>query len=207
MQKNKALIISAQITEYVFHPLLMTSIAVVVLFNSGHYLSVVNSDLRNVIYSIFFILTFALPALFIPILYYFRIITNLKSNTKKEKLIPMGAVLIIYALAYYFMQKVNMPPILLNIIISSIVVVALCTVVTLFWSISIHLAALGGVFGFVMFIGINSKLDLLFIGLLIIVVSGLVASSQLFLQKHNPMQVYGGFLIGFICVYLSMMFF
>ncbi|MDD2385649.1 MAG: hypothetical protein PHP52_02580 [Bacteroidales bacterium] len=207
MIKNKALTITARITGYLFHPLLMTSIAVVVLFNSGHYLSVVNADLRNVIYSIFFILTFCLPALFIPVLYYFKIISNLETTIKKEKLIPMLTVLIIYALAYYFMQKVNMPPILLKIIISSIVIVVACIVITLFWNINIHLSALGGLLGFVMFVGVNSNLNLLFIGLVIIVVSGLVASSQLFLQKHNPLQVYLGFLLGFVCTYLSMMIF
>ncbi|MDD4149844.1 MAG: hypothetical protein PHE33_07430 [Bacteroidales bacterium] len=207
MQKTKALNTIARITGYVFHPLLMTSIAVIVLFNSGHYLSVVNADLRNVIYSIFFILTFALPALFIPVLYYFRIISNLETEVGKEKIIPMLTVAIIYALAFYFMQRVNMPPILLGIILSSIVVVVVSTFIKLFWNISIHLSALGGLLGFVIFIGINNNLNLLLVGLLIIISGGVVASSQLLLQKHNSMQVYGGFLFGFICVYLSMIIF
>lgn len=204
MQKSGALETIARITGYVFHPLLMASIAVIVLFNSGHYLSVVNANIRDVIYSIFIILTFVLPALFIPVLYYFKVISSIETQIKKEKLIPLMSVIIIYALAYYFMQKVSMPAILLKVIAASISSMIVYFIILFFWNISIHLSALGGLLGFVIYLGINSNLNVLLTGFLVIIVSGIVASAQLFLQRHNPAQVYVGFITGLIVVYLSM---
>jgi len=205
MQKSKLYRSFAQIISYAFHPLLMTSIAVIILFNSGHYLSVVNAGIRDTIYSIFFILTFVLPALFIPVLFYFRIITKLEIDIRKERLLPLLSTTIIYALAFYFMKKVSMPPILTRLVFSSIVVLVLSTAITSFWKVSLHLTSLGGLLGFVIYLGINSNLNVLLVGFIIILISGLVGASRLYLQRHNPWQVYAGFLIGFFIVYLTMM--
>ncbi len=205
MQKSKLYRSFAQIISYAFHPLLMTSLAVIILFNSGHYLSVVNAGIRDTIYSIFFILTFVLPALFIPVLFYFRIITKLEIDIRKERLLPLLSTTIIYALAFYFMKKVSMPPILTRLVFSSIVVLVLSTAITSFWKVSLHLTSLGGLLGFVIYLGINSNLNVLLVGFIIILISGLVGASRLYLQRHNPCQVYAGFLIGFFIVYLTMM--
>lgn len=207
MHKSGTLHTIARITGYVFHPLLMASLAVIVLFNSGHYLSVVNANIRDVIYSIFIILTFVLPALFIPVLYYFRVISSVETQIKKEKLIPILSVIIIYVLAYYFMQKVSMPQILLKVIAAAITSMLIYFIILFFWNISIHLSALGGLLGFILFLGIHNNLNVLLTGFLVIIASGIVASSQLFLQKHTPAQVYIGFITGLLVVYLSMWIF
>ncbi len=207
MQKSKIFRKLAHAFSYTFHPLLMTSVAVFVLFNSGHYLSVVNAGIRDTIFSIFFILTFLLPALFIPVLYYFRLISKLEIDLRKERLLPLISTTVIYSLAYYFMQRISMPPILLKIIFSSIVVLLVCTVATFFWKISLHSAGLGGLFGFVIYIGINNNLNVLLVGFIIILVSGFVGSSRLYLTRHNQWQIYGGYLAGVIAVYLTMIFY
>ena len=207
MQRSKIFRIVAQTVSYAFHPLLMASIAVFVLFNSGHYLSVVNAGIRDTIYSIFFILTFLLPALFIPVLYYFGLISKLEIDLRKDRLLPLISTTIIYALAFYFMQRISMPPILLKVIFSAIVVLVACTVITIFWKISLHSIGLGGLLGFVIYIGINSNLNVLLVGFIIIIVSGLVGSARLYLERHKPWQVYGGFLIGLVAVYITMIFY
>lgn len=207
MQNHKNYRLLAQIISYAFHPLLMSCIAVIILFNSGHYLSIVNAESRNTIYSIFFILTFVLPALFIPVLYYFQIISNLEIDNRKERLLSLFSTTIIYALAFYFMNRVGMPSILIKVILSSIVVLIVCTAFTVFWKISIHSTALGGLLGFVVYLGVNSNLNVLLDGFIIIFVAGLVGSSRLYLERHKPWQVYVGFLIGIPAVYLTMMFY
>lgn len=204
MQKSSFYRKLAQIISYTFHPLLMSSIAVLILYNSGHYLSVTNAAIRDTIYSIFIILTFILPAMFIPVLYYFRIISKLEIDLRKERLLPLISISIIYSLGYYFMQRVNMPPVLLSLIQSSIAVLIVSTVITVFWKISLHTTALGGLLAFVIFIGIENNLNVTLIGFIIILISGLVASSRLYLERHNSSQVYLGFLTGLIVVFLSM---
>jgi hypothetical protein len=88
MQKEIVYQRLAKAISYVFHPLLMSSFAVLVIFNSGHYLSVTNPGIRTTIYSIYFILTFILPALFIPVLYFFGLISSWEIDKRRERLYP-----------------------------------------------------------------------------------------------------------------------
>ncbi|MDD3739955.1 MAG: phosphatase PAP2 family protein [Bacteroidales bacterium] len=206
MQKDLIFNYLARAISYAFHPLLMASFAVLIVFNSGHYLSVVNAELRNTIYSIYIILTFVLPALFIPVFYYLGIISKLEIDNKKERLLPLMTVAIMYALSWYFMSRVQMPPILLNIILSSLISVLITSAITIFWKISLHCAGMGGLLGFVFYLANQKDLSMLLIGFIVILASGVVASSRLYLKRHSQAQVYVGYALGFFVVYFSMLF-
>lgn len=205
MQKDRIFDYLARAVSYLFHPLLMASFAVFIVFNSGHYLSVINAGLRNTIYSIYLILTFVLPALFIPVFYYLGIISKIEIDNKRERLLPQMTVAIMYSLSWYFMSRVSMPPILLNIILSSLILVLITSAITYFWKISLHCAGMGGLLGFVFYLANHKDLSMLFIGFIIIIASGMVASARLYLNRHSQAQVYVGFAIGFFVVYFSML--
>jgi len=205
MQKERIYNFLAKSVSYLFHPLLMASFAVLIVFNSGHYLSVINAELRNTIYSIYFILTFILPALFIPVFYFLRIISKLEIDNNKERLLPLMTVAIMYALSWYFMSRVSMPPILLNIILSSLISVLISSIITVFWKISLHCIEMGGLLGFVFYLANQKDLSVLFIAFIVILVSGLVASARLYLNRHSQAQVYVGYTIGFLVVFFSML--
>lgn len=207
MQKDRILNHLARILSYIFHPLLITTYAVVVLFNSGHYLGVVNSEARNMIYSIYFIITFLLPALFIPVLYYFGMISKIEIDKRKERLLPLLTVVIMYSLAWHFMGRIGMPPLLLKIIISSLFSVFATLLVTLFWKISLHSAGMGSLLGLVFFLANFENLSMLLIGFFVILFSGLVCTARLYLNRHSPVQVYVGYFLGFTVVYLTMIIF
>jgi membrane-associated phospholipid phosphatase len=205
MQKERIFNYLARAVSYAFHPLLMASFAVLIVFNSGHYLSVVNAELRNTIYSIYLILTFVLPALFIPVFYYLGIISKLEIDNKKERLLPLMTVAIMYALSWYFMSRVSMPPILLNIILASLISVLITSIITIFWKISLHCAGMGGLLGFVFYLANHKDLSMLLIGFIVILASGVVASSRLYLKRHSQAQVYVGYAVGFFVIYISML--
>jgi membrane-associated phospholipid phosphatase len=57
----------------------------------------------------------------------------------------------------------------------------------------------GGVLGFSLLMGINTYQLLIFIFL----ISGLVGFSRLALDAHKPLEVYTGFIAGFLIEYLS----
>lgn len=205
MQKELRYTRIAKIISYAFHPLLMSSFGVFVVFNSGHYLSVINPGIRNTIYSIYFILTFLLPALFIPILYFFGMISSLDMNKRRERLLPLLTVAIMYALGWYFMSRIAMPPILLHIILAALITVISAALITVFWKISLHSTGTGALLGLVFFLANNKNLQVLFIGFLVILIAGAVGTARLYLKKHNSTQVYQGYALGFICVYISML--
>lgn len=207
MQKDLIYTKIAKIISYAFHPLLMSTYAVLVVFNSGHYLSAINPGVRNTIYSIYFILTFLLPALFIPVLYFFGMIKSLEIDQKSERLLPLLTVSIMYALGWYFMSRISMPPILLHLILSAMITVIASILVTIFWKISLHSIGIGALLGLVFFLANCKDLQVLFLGFLTILIAGMVGSARLYLKRHNSAQVYLGYALGFISVYITMLIF
>jgi hypothetical protein len=72
--------------------------------------------------------------------------------------------------------------------------------------ISIHLTTLGALVGLVAGLGFMGFADLRFLLLLTILLSGWVATARLSLQAHVPRQLYAGFTLGFVVMFLSMIF-
>jgi membrane-associated phospholipid phosphatase len=72
------------------------------------------------------------------------------------------------------------------------------TGVTFFWKISAHMT---GISGFLAIISVTimkfSDFGLLYYFLGIILLTGVLASSRLYLNAHTPLEVLGGFLLGF----------
>lgn len=197
----------AQTCSYLFHPLLMTTFAAVIFFNSGHFFCIANPDIKNTIYFIFFILTFLSPALFIPIIYYFKLSSKREFSKKNAKLFILLIVTLLYSVVYYYMQRINMPLILLNVILSSILLSSLCFIITIFWNISVYSSSIGGLLGYVFYLVIELRLPIMIICFITIFIAGLILSSRLYLNKHNALQVYLGLILGLISVYFCMLIF
>lgn len=205
MKKTALLQHLANFISLLAHPLLILTYTIIFFFNSDHYLGAINPDIKKTIYSIFLILTFVLPALFIPILYFFGIIANFSFKNRKEKLFPLLTVAIMYSLAWYFMNRVFMPPILLNIVLSSLITIIAIGIITIFWDISAHATGTGALLGFLFYMSIIMKLQVLFAILIAILLAGLIGSARLYLKKHNQLQIYLGYLLGFISVFVSLL--
>ena len=90
---------------------------------------------------------------------------------------------------------------------SSIIVVALaiqvvCAIVNLFWKISTHTAAIGGVAGaLIAFSGTFSYNPVWWL-CIIIIVAGILGTSRMILRQHSLSQVVAGFLLGFVLSFL-----
>lgn len=189
--------------NYCFHPLLMTSFAVYILFNSGYYLSQINSDIRMIIYSIFFISTCIIPLLFIPILYYFGLISSFLNPVKSDKIIILFTTSLIYSLSYYFMSRISMPPILINIILSAVILNVISLLIYFFKDFSLYTMGWGAMLGYVVFLAGIKALTVLNIGIVVIFFAGLTGTLRLYLNRNSPKDVYVGYLIGFVVFYLS----
>jgi membrane-associated phospholipid phosphatase len=79
-------------------------------------------------------------------------------------------------------------------------------IVNLKWKISAHMIGLGGVTGAITAISQKFSIDLLFVLLLLIFISGIVGWARLYLYAHKPSQVYTGFVVGFLCLFLLIIF-
>ncbi len=202
MNLSKFLNISANFISIVFHPLIITSIACFIVFNSGHYISIIDSNIKTSIYFIFFVMTFLMPALLIPVLYYFNLISKIQTDSQKDRILSLFVVGVLYALSFYFMSRVVFPEILLKIVLSSVVLVFICMFISILHKLSLHTCGTGGLIALLFYLFSDFGLDIRFYLLISILISGLVGTARLMLRKHNSFQIYLGWIIGFIVVFI-----
>ncbi|MEP0368815.1 MAG: hypothetical protein ABJD58_17720 [Cyclobacteriaceae bacterium] len=191
-----------------FHPLLMESYVVLVLYKINPALfSPIPRD--AVLYFIFaiFIATAFIPALSLAFLRSVKIIQSLELTIRKERILPFILISGLYTFsAYTFEKKLPLPDLILAPMIASPVLIVLLSLISLRFKISVHAAASTGVLGtltgiFYLIPVANSALILVGVALL----TGLTSTSRLYLGRHNLKEIFYGAAVGFSIPFLSIL--
>lgn len=188
----------AHIISTVFQPLLMPVYSVMLLFLYT-YLGMVFSDRFFPIILPAFLFSFAIPAVAISLLYQFKLISDLSLKRRNDRFLPYLITLFSCGFMIYYYFRMGMPYWFLMLTSSIIGVMIIALVITFWWKISAHMFGIGGVIGGAMAVSYfveRSNPYFMFMGLFII--AGLVGTSRLILRRHTPLQVYAGFLLGFV---------
>jgi len=144
-----------------------------------------------------FLMTFVLPALNFLFFKITGTVENLTMPERKQRTLPFLFISILYCVVtLLFYWKVRVPnATFLLMIISSMVVVS--AIITLFYKVSIHSAAIWGVIGILLPLNKISGGILLIPTVVLIILAGLVMSARLMLNAHTPREVLAGSMLGF----------
>ncbi len=201
---NKTL---AKTLTYLFHPLIMPLLGVFFIFYSGSYISYLPSDVKRIILLVIGANTLGLPLLMMPLFFQFGVIKSLQMETNKERVLPLTFTLIPYTLSVYFLIKLPIPSVIVAFMLGASLAVASCLIISYWWKISIHLVGIGGMVGFLIAFSIRLYTDVLPFLLFFIFIAGLLSSARLYSKAHKPIQVYSGFILGFMIMLLVVLFF
>ncbi|HAQ20650.1 MAG TPA: hypothetical protein DCR40_15680 [Prolixibacteraceae bacterium] len=205
MNEHKILTLSARVTSIIFHPLLIPTLGFVLLFNSGFYFTVIPWSLKRYILLVVFLSTCIIPALSIRIL-----AVSPKFDIKMEKAIDRVLPLILSSISYYLgyliLRRVPLFPIFQLFLIASILVQIALLIISLYWKISAHSAAIGGLVGGFFALSFRLQENPLLILITLILIAGMVATARLILTKHTGSQVYAGFFLGFLVMGMVILF-
>jgi len=202
----------ARFVSLLFHPMLLTSYAVLLMFVLPTFLSLYPYNYKKAVILIVFTATFISPLLVMLILLNLQKIKSLHLVDQKERIFPFFTVFILYVSAWLIMLNFpgGTPAYISNFILSSAVILLIIVVITFKYKISIHTAAAGGFIGFfyIWFLKIHiSEVLFVFYGFhfltihffaLLFIIAGLTASSRLILKAHSPLQIFAGFAVGLI---------
>lgn len=195
--KQLAKSISSLISS-VFQPLFMPIYSILLLFVYTPYFRYTYINQYWKILTTAAMFSFVLPAIFIFIVYKMKLISDLSLKVRKERFIPYNIVLISYSLMIIYYIRMGMPVWFVMLTASSVVVILVAFFITIWWKISAHMFGVGGLLGGVMAVSYfieRANPTLLFI--LLFVLAGMIGTSRLILKRHTPLQVLGGFLLGF----------
>jgi membrane-associated phospholipid phosphatase len=187
----------ARLLSVAFHPLLVPTLGMLLLFQLDSYLQfAVPPQAKRFILIIVFINTALAPALAVLLLKRTGLIKSMLLDERGERLFPLLLSSLLFFLTYYLLRQVTLPSLIYYYLMGATLLVILCLLITFRWKISLHMMGLGGFTGFLIATSSFLKIDIsLLIGLTFLV-SGLVGASRLGLGSHTPLQVYVGYLSG-----------
>ncbi len=156
---------------------------------------------------VIFITTCLMPALSIFLLKSFSYISNLEMTKRKERIRPFIFITFYYAVSsYLFDEKLEMGLIFMTVMISVSILIAFLLVITHWFKISIHSAAIWSAVGFVSAMILTLGIDLGWIYYALILAAGFTSTSRLYLGYHQPKEVWAGSVLGFVYSFVVIVF-
>ena len=146
-----------------------------------------------------FLTTFVMPALSIFAMKLTGNLTSIHLNNKEDRVFPFSMVSLFYVIStYLFYLKFDIEPVFILALVSISICVILLTSISFFWKISAHMTGISGFLAIIIVIALkNPSTNLVNIMLSVIILSGIIGSSRLYLNAHSPLEILGGFLLGF----------
>ncbi len=187
----------AKVISNVFHPLLMPTYSLIVLFYIKSYLYLVfPGNTRVAIIAIVFFNTALMPALIFFFMKLRNIISSLRMEDRRERVIPFIVTALFYFGTYVMLRKFHLPSIIYYLTFGSSCLIIIALTINFWWKISIHMLGIGGLTGSLLCIAAYLSVYPGVMVALTILIAGLIGFARLKLLAHTPMQVYAGFVTG-----------
>lgn len=196
---------AARLITILFHPLIMPTIGLLIILNSGTYLSLLDPSAKRAVLFVMALGTLLFPLMMIPVLYYRNLISSLQSASREERFLPYLIILILYVITFVYFLRLPLSKVIHAYVLSVSILLFLMMVVTLWFRICGHTAALGGIVGLIIALILLYETPLELFLAAAILIAGLVATSRLKLEVQRPVEVYTGFLLGFAVVLTTML--
>ncbi len=202
MIKNFALFFT-----WLFHPLLMTTAGMLFILFSGTYLSYIPFEAKKMIIMLVAMGTFLLPLVMVPLFKMKGIITDIHIGKQNERIMPMGITMAFFILTYILFIRIPIFRFVHAYILGSAVSVITGFLLNFRWKVSAHTIGMGGLTALVVGFShhVKTAFPLVFTG--IILLSGIVASSRLYLKAHSQGEIYLGWITGFLVMLSCLLFY
>ncbi len=118
---------------------------------------------------------------------------------RRARYIPYVITLSSYWLCALLMRNMHVPVYLNGVLMSAFAVLVVCALVNMRWKISVHMAGIGGLMGFLVMFGRVFDIDPLWSICILLLVAGVLGTSRMLLCRHSLSQIIVGFLVGLLC--------
>ena len=194
----------AQLLSIVFQPMFMPLLTAWMLFNSHTYIDFTSEPVvRKFVYLTLLLTTVILPVMVFGYLFRKKIITTYHIDKREERKYAFVVTIFFMGLTYWIFSQTSLPSIFYAMIIGGMISILISALITLLWKISIHMMGVGGLVGSVAGLSYLLKMDLSSMIYFSLFISGLTGFTRLKLFAHTPAQVYWGFTLGIVVMFLT----
>ena len=196
---------SAFVISYLFHPLLLPTLGLLLLLNSGTYISLLDPAAKRAILFVMALGTLFFPLIMLPVLYYRNLMTNLQNTAREERLIPQMIVLILYIITFVYFVRLPLSRIIHAYVFSVAATLFLLLILGVKFKLCSHSAGLGGLTGLIIALIFLYETSMQGVLMLTLLAAGLTGTARLVLRRQRPGEVYAGYLLGFIVVLVTLL--
>lgn len=192
----------AKIISGIFHPLLMPLYGLIILLSAPTFLSFLPLEIKKILFLVVLVNNVMIPLALIPFFRYRHVISSYAIEERSERIIPLLTASILYCTTSFIVFRFQIPFFLKSFIFATSVLSIVVSVINFWWKISIHSVGAGALAATIFVLSFKLHTPLTFYMIFIILASGLVLSSRLRLNAHNPSQAWAGFATGFLVITL-----
>jgi membrane-associated phospholipid phosphatase len=190
----------AKFVSIIFHPVLLPTLGFLLLFVSGFYDSMLTTDAKRFILLVIFFSTATLPMLAIVIISLNSKFDMLMPNSR-ERIIPLLFTSVFYYIGFILLGRIHFIPMFKLYMIASVLLIVALLLISFKWNISIHMAVTGALTATFFALSFRGGVNPVNAILIMVLVSGLVGTARLVLNKNSLLQVAAGYVLGFIILY------
>jgi hypothetical protein len=186
-----------KIISALLHPIVLPTIGVMLYFLTIPHS--IQNEQRYFIIGFVFTTTYLVPLGMLIVLKGLKIIHSFKVHTVKERKIPLFLMIVLFtALGNMLLRTAIFGDFGLLFYGTSFGLILVYLFAIFNIKVSLHLLSMGSMIGFFIVMGMEYKSSTTPLLLLLILFSGLLASSRLHLKAHTPKEVYLGFFFGIL---------
>jgi membrane-associated phospholipid phosphatase len=185
----------------ILHPIVLPTLGVFLyfVFVSQSF----EKRLQLIVLGLVFALTYVVPVLLLLFLRNFGFIKDFQVSTIKERRFP---VIFMIFLLYFLGNTIIQIPTIRNLGIlfygTSLSLTCIYVLFSVKLKSSLHLVSMGNMIGFFLIMTNINSLSMLPIIILLVLLSGILASSRLYLKAHTPVELLIGFSLGIVCQFI-----
>ena len=203
--REKNITLAARMMSMLFAPFYLPVIGLIALYLFS-YLSFL--PWQNKLFTLILVYAFTifLPTMLIRTYHKYQGWGDTEKSTKERRMIPYVISILCYFCCFYLLSYFHTPHFVGSIVVASLMIQLTCAIINLWWKISTHSAAIGGVTGAVMAFAEIFNFNPTWWICLILLLAGLVGTSRVILKQHTLLQVVTGYLVGLACAFIAVLF-
>ena len=199
------MILAARILSMLFTPFYLPMVGLVALFVFS-YMSIFPLYYKLEVLIMAYLFTILIPTVMIHFYRRYQGWNLIELGHRERRMVPYVISIVSYFTCVFVMERLHMPHFMSAIIIAALLLQIVCALINVWWKISTHTAAIGGVagalFAFAEYLNFNPVWWLC----LVFLVAGILGTSRMILRQHSLSQVVVGFWVGFLCAAVAILF-
>ena len=205
MKREKTIILAARIVSLVFTPFYLPILGLIALFTLS-YLRQMPWSYKFQVLIMVYLFTVLLPTVLIHLYRRYQGWTLIQLANKERRMVPYVISILCYFACVYWMDYLHIPHFMSNIVTAALFIQIVCALINVWWKISAHMAAIGGVAGALFVFAEVFAFNPVWWHCLVFVVAGILGTSRMILRQHTLLQVVAGFLVGIVCAIIGIVF-